>query len=189
SSAGPGKPVQNYLRLFMPLATLIRRSSLPCPEITTEQALQLLDQHYGLSGTLKALGSQQDRNFLLDTGNRRYVLKICHGAYSPAELQAQHAALGHLAAHAKVSVPGVVSSKNAAPLLSREVADKPVHVRLLEFIAGQSLSHLAHLPPDVVVGLGELCAQVDQALAGFEHPGLERILQWDPRHAMALIKH
>ncbi|WP_341524157.1 aminotransferase [Pseudomonas sp. G.S.17] len=173
----------------MPLATLIRRSSLPCPEITTEQALQLLDQHYGLSGTLKALGSQQDRNFLLDTGSRRYILKICHGAYSPAELHAQHAALGHLAAHSQVRVPGLVSSKNTEQLLSLEIDAKPVHVRLLEFIEGQSLSHLAHLPTDVVVGLGELCAQVDQALAGFEHPGLERILQWDPRHAMALIKH
>lgn len=40
-----------------------------------------------------------------------------------------------------------------------------------------------------MVGLGELCARVDLALADFEHPGLERILQWDPRHAHALIKH
>ncbi|EPN14444.1 class III aminotransferase, partial [Pseudomonas syringae pv. actinidiae ICMP 18804] len=32
----------------MPLATLIRRSSLPCPAVSVEQALQLLAQHYGL---------------------------------------------------------------------------------------------------------------------------------------------
>ncbi|WP_191864275.1 hypothetical protein, partial [Pseudomonas viridiflava] len=63
----------------MPLATLIRRSSLPCPEVSAEQALQLLQQHYGPSGTLKTLGSQQDRNFLLETEKRRYGLKICHG--------------------------------------------------------------------------------------------------------------
>ncbi len=173
----------------MPLATLIRRSSLPCPEVSAEQALHLLAQHYGLSGTLKELGSQQDCNFLVDTGTHRYVLKICHGAYSPLELDAQHAALGHLASHSAVRVPGVVRASDGRQLLTVELGGKPLHVRLLEFIDGQALSHLRHLPRDVVAGLGELCAQVDRSLAAFEHPGLERILQWDPRHAQALIKH
>lgn len=173
----------------MPLATLIRRSSLPCPEVSSEQALQLLEEHYALSGALKELGSQQDRNFLLDTGDQRFVLKICHGAYSPLELEAQHAALGHLAADSRVRVPGVVLASSGKQLLSLEIGGHAVHARLLEFIDGQALSHLRHLPLDVVVGLGELCAQVDRSLAGLEHPGLERVLQWDPRHAQALIKH
>ncbi|KWS87838.1 MULTISPECIES: aminotransferase [Pseudomonas syringae group] len=173
----------------MPLATLIRRSSLPCPEVSVDQALQLLAQHYGLSGTLKALGSQQDRNFLLETDTRRYVLKICHGAYSSTELNAQHAALQHLSSHSAVGVPGVVGANDGGQLLSIRIDGQAVHVRLLEFIDGQSLGHAGHLGHEVVVGLGELCARVDLALAGFEHPGLERILQWDPRHAHALIKH
>ncbi|MCV4286045.1 aminotransferase [Pseudomonas capsici] len=173
----------------MPLATLIRRSSLPCPQVDTDQALQLLEQHYGLSGSLKELGSQQDRNFLLDTRQRRYVLKICHGAYSTVELDAQHAALQHLASHSAVRVPGVIRANNTEQLLSLDVDGQAVHVRLLEFIDGQSLGHVQHLSHEVVAGLGELCAQVDQALAAFEHPGLERILQWDPRHAQALIRH
>lgn len=173
----------------MPLATLIRRSSLPCPQVSADQALQLLEQHYGLSGMLKELGSQQDRNFLLDTNARRYVLKICHGAYSPLELDAQHAALGHLAAHSQVSVPGVVRAQTGEQLLSLEIGGHAVHARLLEFVDGQTLNHLRHLPLEVVMALGELCAQVDRCLASLEHPGLERILQWDPRHAQALIKH
>jgi len=173
----------------MPLATLIRRSSLPCPEVSAEQALQLLAQHYGLSGTLKELGSQQDRNFLVDTGARRYVLKICHGDYSPLELDAQHGALGHLTRHSDVMVPEVISTHGSEQLLTVELAGNLVHVRLLEFIDGQALSHLSHLPLDVVVELGELCARVDRSLAAFEHPGLERVLQWDPRHAQALIRH
>ncbi|MCI8207987.1 hypothetical protein AUC61_00430 [Pseudomonas sp. S25] len=173
----------------MPLATLIRRSSLPCPEVTAEQALQLLEQHYGLSGTLKELGSQQDRNFLLDTGERRFVLKICHGAYSPLELDAQHAALWHLGAGSSVRVPGVRLADTGEQLLSLEIGGHAVHARLLDFIDGQALSHLGHLPLDVVVGLGELCARVDRSLASLEHPGLDRVLQWDPRHAQALIKH
>ncbi|KPX31848.1 Uncharacterized protein ALO77_04196 [Pseudomonas coronafaciens pv. garcae] len=177
------------IEVMMPLATLIRRSSLPCPEVSLDQALQLLERHYALSGTLKALGSQQDRNFLLETGTRRYVLKICHGAYSPAELNAQHAALEHLASHLAVSVPGVIRTSDGQSLLSIEIDGKAVHARLLEFIDGQSLGHVGHLSHEVVTALGELCAHLDLSLADFEHPGLERILQWDPRHAHALIKH
>ncbi|WP_164662972.1 phosphotransferase, partial [Pseudomonas viridiflava] len=115
----------------MPLATLIRRSSLPCPEVSSEQALQLLQQHYGLSGTLKTLGSQQDRNFLLETEKRRYVLKICHGAYSTQELDAQHGALQHLAGHSGLSVPGVIRANDTEQLPSLEIDGQPVHVRLL----------------------------------------------------------
>ncbi|MGV8921466.1 MAG: aminotransferase [Pseudomonas sp.] len=173
----------------MPLATLIHRSSLPCPEVSAAQALRLLEEHYGLGGVLKELGSQQDRNYRVDSDAGRFVLKICHGDYSPLELQAQHAALAHLGAVPGLRVPRVLKARNGQELLSLEVDGRAVQVRVLEFIDGQSLAHLSHLSRDVVVGLGELCAQVDQALAGFEHPGLERTLQWDPRHAEALIEH
>ncbi|MDB5996925.1 MAG: hypothetical protein JWP42_4061 [Pseudomonas sp.] len=44
----------------MPLATLIHRASLPSPQVSAAQALELLEGHYGLSGRLQALGSQQD---------------------------------------------------------------------------------------------------------------------------------
>jgi Ser/Thr protein kinase RdoA (MazF antagonist) len=40
-----------------------------------------------------------------------------------------------------------------------------------------------------VAGFGRLCGEMDLALAGFDHPGLERTLQWDARHASALISH
>ena len=153
-------------------------------------AAELLSTHYGLAGSLKELGSHQDRNFLLDGGDgRRYVLKICHGDYATSELDAQHAALRHLGSQSNVRVPGVMSALNGKDLLSVDVGGHAVHVRLLEFIDGQSLAHVEHLSRHVMVGLAELCAQVDVALANFEHPGLERILQWDPRHASALIKH
>ena len=173
----------------MPLATLIRRSSLPCPDIDSRRAGHLLHQHYGLSGALKELGSQQDRNFLLDADAGRYVFKACHGDYSTVELDAQHAALQHLASHSGVRVPRVIRASSGEQLLSLNLDGQSVHVRVLDFIDGQSLAHVAHLGREVVTGLGELCARVDLALAGFQHPGLDRILQWDPRHASALIRH
>ncbi|SEH93399.1 aminotransferase [Pseudomonas asplenii] len=173
----------------MLLATLIRRASLPSPNVSMSQALQLLEEHYGLSGTLKALGSQQDLNYRVDSDQGRFVLKVCHGDYASQELQAQHAGLAHLAGRAGLRVPRVIAAKNGQDLLSLELAGQPLHVRLLEYIEGQSLTHLKHLGRELVVGLGRLCGEMDRALADFQHPGLERTLQWDPRHADALIEH
>ncbi|TKJ82782.1 aminotransferase [Pseudomonas koreensis] len=173
----------------MPLATLIHRASLPSPQVSAEQALQWLAEHYGLSGTLQALGSQQDLNFRVDSPRGRFVLKICRGDYALVELQAQQAGLKYLAEHSAVTVPRVIAANNGEDLLSLEVGGEAVHVRLLDYIEGQPLTHLDHLGRDVVAGFGRLCGEMDLALAGFDHPGLERTLQWDARHASALISH
>ncbi|WP_455911103.1 aminotransferase [Pseudomonas putida] len=171
----------------MLLATLIHRASLPCPQISADQAAQLLEQHYGLTGTLQSLGSQQDLNYRVDSERGRFVLKICRGDYAAVELQAQHAALDNLQAY--VRVPKVNRALTGEDLLTVTVGGQTVHLRLLDYIDGQPLTQLPHLGRDVIAGFGELCGQVSRALEHFEHPGLDRTLQWDPRHAHALITH
>ena len=171
----------------MLLATLIHRASLSCPQISADQAAQLLEQHYGLTGALQSLGSQQDLNYRVDSERGRFVLKICRGDYATIELQAQHAALNDLQAH--VRVPRVNRALTGEDVLSVTVGGQTAHLRLLDYIDGQPLTHLPHLGRDVIAGFGELCGQVSRALEHFEHPGLDRTLQWDPRHAHALITH
>ncbi|NYH08662.1 aminotransferase [Pseudomonas moraviensis] len=173
----------------MSFATLIHRASLPGPQVTAEQALQVLTQHYGLSGKLQALGSQQDLNYRVDSERGRFVLKVCRGDYSLVELQAQHAGLKYLADHGDVQVPRVIPANDGQDLLSLEIGGEAVHVRLLDYIEGQPLTALDHLGHEVAAGFGRLCGEMDLALAGFDHPGLERTLQWDARHASALIEH
>ncbi|OPA95997.1 hypothetical protein BFW86_00860 [Pseudomonas fluorescens] len=170
----------------MPLATLIHRASLPCPYVGPDQAAQLLEQHYGLAGTLQSLGSQQDLNYKVDSARGRFVLKICHGDYAALELQAQHAALKHLRA---VRVPRVIESLAGEELLTLTVDGRTLHLRVLDYIDGQPLTHLPHLGREVIAGFGELCGRMSLALAEFTHPGLDRTLQWDPRHAGELITH
>ncbi|MFJ2287924.1 aminotransferase [Pseudomonas iridis] len=173
----------------MSLDTLIHRASLPSPQVSEAQALQWLAEHYGLSGTLQALGSQQDLNYRVDSARGRFVLKICRGDYALVELQAQHAGLKYLAENSDVHVPRVIAANSGEDLLSLEVDGEAVHVRLLDYIEGQPLTHLDHLGHAVVAGFGRLCGEMDLALAGFDHAGLERTLQWDARHASALIAH
>lgn len=173
----------------MLLATLIHRASLPCPQVDPDQAAHLLEQHYGLTGTLQALGSQQDLNYKVDSDRGRFVLKICRGDYAAVELQAQHAALNNLQAHVQMQVPQVIKAHTGEELLTVAVDGQNLHLRLLDYIDGQPLTHLPHLGRDVIAGFGALCGRMSLALADFQHPGLDRTLQWDPRHAQELITH
>ncbi|MFJ4442602.1 aminotransferase [Pseudomonas sp. NPDC089422] len=170
------------------LDTLIQRSGLPSPSLSEAQAHALLQAHYGLDGDLTALGSQQDLNFRLDAAHGRYVLKACHGSYAEVELQAQHAALAYLREQG-LPVPAVQAAQDGESLLAVDIDGQPLRVRLLDYIDGQPLTRLKHMPPRLMAELGSLCARLDNVLADFDHPGLARTLQWDPQHAQMLIEH
>ena len=163
---------------------LLDRMALPRPDVTASEAADILLTHYGLSGTLSELGSQQDRNYRLDTEDGRYVLKICHAAYETQELEAQNAALHHLRAKADAPrVPNVMASTEGHEIVPVSVREQDYQVRLLEFLEGDGLTHRAYLAPASVAALGALCARLAAALADFTHPGLDRSLQWDLRRA------
>ncbi|MCX2685019.1 aminotransferase [Pseudomonas sp. DCB_AW] len=170
------------------LDILIQRSALPSPALSEAQAHALLQAHYSLAGSLSSLGSQQDLNFRVDAAQGRFVLKACHGSYAQVELEAQHAALAYLREQG-LPVPAVRPAQNGQALLALDIDGQPLRVRLLDYIDGQPLTRLKHMAPRLIAELGGLCAKVDQALAEFDHPGLNRTLQWDPQHAQALIQH
>ena len=165
-------------------ATLANRMQLPRPDVTPEEAAEILQTHYGLSGTLTELGSQQDRNYRVDAGDNAYVLKICHAEYELVELEAQNAAIRHLQDKPDAPrVPEVVPALNGRDILSVTLRERDYLVRLLGFLPGQTLTRYKHLPPASAAGLGALSARLARDLADFDHPGLHRNLQWDLRRA------
>lgn len=168
----------------MPDTALLQRTTLPRPEVSIEQAAILLKEHYGLEGTLKELGSQQDRNYMIDTGEARFVLKICHAEYTTAELEAQNEAMLHLARQTDaLRVPQPVPASDGSLILPRTIEDKNYQIRLLTFLDGESLTRRKHLPETTIRALGKLAAQTAKGLSTFHHPGLDRDLQWDLRKA------
>ncbi|PVZ10353.1 MULTISPECIES: aminotransferase [unclassified Pseudomonas] len=168
----------------MLIETLSRRASLPPPDLDADGALALLEAHYGLTGRLSPLGSQQDRNFFVEAGDEQFVLKACRDDYSLMELQAQHQAMAHLAEHG-LPVPRVLKALNAESIIHVEGA----FVRVLSYLGGQPLTDRGWFGDVLNMRMGQMAAKVSVALAGFEHPGLERTLQWDPRHAWAVTEH
>lgn len=174
----------------MSTAALFDRTQLPRPNVSINDAASILRDDYGLTGAISELGSQQDRNFRIDTDSGRYVLKICRIEYAPIELEAQNSAMKLLAGNAEgPRVPMPVPALDGEEILSLTLADGVYQIRLLTFLDGEPLTRKKHLAEPVIAALGTLCATVAQDLKDFDHAGLERDLQWDLRKAGPVALH
>ncbi|KQY45792.1 aminotransferase [Rhizobium sp. Root483D2] len=168
----------------------LRRTELSRPDVNAGDASVLFAAHYGLSGPIVELGSQQDRNYRIDTENGRFVLKICRADYATLELEAQNAAMRHIAVKAGAPrVPRLVAASDGAEILFVTVRGEAYQIRLLDYIDGQPLTQRKHLPVTTVAALGALGGKLALALADFTHPGLSRDLQWDLRNAAPVVSH
>ncbi|BEJ11563.1 hypothetical protein CspHIS471_0200230 [Cutaneotrichosporon sp. HIS471] len=156
------------------------------PLVTAEDALAVGRTSYSLDGSVKELGSNQDRNFLLTTSGPQYLLKFDNDAFSISELEAQNDALLHLSA-AGISGPTPIRDNTGAWISRATTVDgRIVRVRLLSFVQGESLVSDGHFFPSIISRLGGLAGRVAATLAPM--PLLERDLQWDMRNAMAVIE-
>ncbi|MDX1890546.1 aminotransferase [Mycolicibacterium sp. 050158] len=169
----------------------LEQPELPAPRVTEQQAEKLLAAHYGLSARAESLGSNQDKNFLVFGAGEQPagVLKIANPAFTALELAAQDAAAA-LIADAEPALRVAVPLPNLDGEVSTSVDDLlggTAHVRLLRYLPGGTLVGLGYLAPSVVAKMGEVAARVSRALADFHHPGLDRALQWDLRHAHDVV--
>ncbi|OJU03037.1 MAG: hypothetical protein BGN83_02085 [Rhizobium sp. 63-7] len=174
----------------MPDDALLHRTQLPRPDVTAEEAAAILESFYDLRGDIKELGSQQDRNYRIDTGSARYVLKICRVDYATVELEAQNAAMRHLSAKPdSPRVPQPIPANNGEDILFLAVGGDEYQVRLLSYLDGEPLTRRKYLAEPAVAALGAMAARLSVNLADFDHPGLDRDLQWDLRRAGPVALH
>ena len=166
-----------------------RHGGLPVPQVTILQA-ERVAALFGLTVQAQPLGSQQDSNFLLaDGGSVLGVLKIANPAFSAAEIEAQDAAAAHIAgACPDLRVATVTHGPAEVPVDGGPVDGGRALARVLRFLPGGTLAGAGrYLSPRVVAGLGAVAGQVSLALSSFEHPGLDRVLQWDLQHALRVV--
>ena len=152
---------------------------------------------FGLTVQAQPLGSQQDSNFLLaEGGSVLGVLKIANPAFSAAEIEAQDAAAAHIAAaRPDLRVATVTHGPAEVPVDGGTAVDgstaadgSTALARVLRYLPGGTLAGAGrYLSPRVVAGLGAVAGRVSLALSSFEHPGLDRVLQWDLRHALRVV--
>jgi 4-aminobutyrate aminotransferase-like enzyme/Ser/Thr protein kinase RdoA (MazF antagonist) len=161
------------------------------PEVEAGEAHRLLREHFGLHGTLHELGSHQDRNYRVDTpAGEQFVLKVARHGLSRAELEAENAAMLRAAsAGLPFEVPVPQPALDGGLIAAGTTREGVTHdLRLVTWIDGEPLDRAGYLAPAVLRAHGAMAARIALALDGWDHPALDRALQWDLQHAGAIVE-
>jgi len=161
------------------------------PAVEAPEALRLLEAAFGRTGTLRELGSHQDRNYLVATPEGdRFVFKVARQGITRAELDAENEAMLRAAgAGLPFEVPVPQPSLGGGRVASAVTAGGPTHdLRLVTWIDGEPMDRAGYLAPAVLGAHGAMAARIALALDGWDHPALDRVLQWDIRHAVAVVE-
>ncbi|HKF85054.1 MAG TPA: phosphotransferase, partial [Candidatus Limnocylindrales bacterium] len=155
------------------------------PDVDLEEAARLLLAGWGRTGVVRQLGSHQDRNILVDGPDGRFVLKVARHGISRRELDAENGAMRHVAeAGVSFAVPVPVPALDGSLVVALPMRTGVVHdVRLVTFVDGTPLEDHRFFAPAVLRAHGSMAGELAVALAGFDHPGLDRAFQWDLRYA------
>ncbi len=161
----------------------------PRPRVDEALAAALARDVFGVEGRVSELGSHQDRNFRVVTDDDAVrVLKIANRGWGLPAIEAQNAALLHLAARkVPFAAPVPLTSLAGDHVAEARDGDDRLPLRLLTYVEGAPLSGTQHLSAEVVADLGRLAGHASAALADFDHPGLDRVVQWDLRHADTVL--
>ncbi|MFF4779460.1 aminotransferase [Microtetraspora fusca] len=160
---------------------------LPRPAVTASEANMIARDLFGVEGHVIELGSQQDRNFLIDDDHGgRWLLKVSNSAFSEAVVDAQNAIMRRLHEHG-LNAPQPVQTVDGGYKAPVELRDGRHFARLLTWVEGRPLIERSHLSERTLQSIGELVGDVSLALVGFAHPGLNRSIQWDLRRAGEVI--
>ena len=159
------------------------------PEVEAPEAARLLRRAFGIEGALDELWSHQDRNYRVTTpSGDRFVLKVAREGLGRAALEAENAAMLRVAsAGLPFEVPVPRPALDGALIARVTTASGAAHdLRLVTWLDGAPIAE-GHLPTSFLRAHGEMAARMARALDGFDHPALDRVLQWDVRHAGAVV--
>ncbi|MBW2015901.1 MAG: aminotransferase class III-fold pyridoxal phosphate-dependent enzyme [Deltaproteobacteria bacterium] len=158
----------------------------PC--FSESEASEIALDLFGIRATASPLPSERDQNFLLEAeGGERYVLKIANAREERDFLETQNQALVHL--EGKVPFcPKIFPSRTGTLISEVRSPDGKTHfVRLVSFLSGRPLGQISRHSSDLFQDLGRRVAQLDRALADFDHPGAHRAFHWDLARAEEVI--
>lgn len=151
------------------------------PDLPHRLVRAAVRESYGLEGGLEPLPAEWDQNLALETSADKYVIKIANRGHRDDVIDLQNAALDRLSAGWNAGItPEVVRSKTGR-LVSRlrDEAGNTWRLRILTWLDGVPLSAAAGLDSRSLGRIGETLGRMDRCLEGFEHPGMERDLDWD----------
>lgn len=144
----------------------------------------MLDEKYGIRGTLDSLISERDQNYRVTTAaGERFVFKIANRSENKITTDFQIQALLHLVRQGRpIVTPAThrtLGGKESSILMDGDIE----HVcRVVSYLDGTPLSAV-RVTPELARGFGRYAANLDLELADFEHTGDRQVLLWDLQRA------
>jgi len=160
-------------------------SLLQAPRFDAAGAEHLARELFRVHATASLLPSERDQNFLLTSpAGERYVLKIANGGEERAMLEAQNAAMAHVARRVSFC-PRVLTTGSGDTI--GFTPDGNHFVRLVTYLAGTPLARRSARTLALLENIGRAIGALDAALADFDHPAIHRDFHWDLVHARRVI--
>jgi len=156
----------------------------PFRSIAVDEALGVLNVHFGVAGTLERLATEKDDTFRLATpAGDRFIVKFSNPDEDPNELALQSDLLDHLARHdSDLPTPRVVRDRDGAGFFRHiDGHGQPRLVRMLTYLEGTPLDRVDATAADRA-RVGAVLARLRLAMADFSHPHDEREIAWDVQH-------
>ncbi len=149
-------------------------------EPAREQIVQLLQEEYGVSGSLSRLAGE-NINYLIHSDKNRYVLKLASRERSNLVLDMEHRAEKFvLDSDLELQVPRTIKTRTGKIFAELAICpDTTLRARLLRFLAGTPWDELEQTSNELLMHLGETLARLDLELSNFTHPAMHRTHQWD----------
>ena len=157
------------------------------PDFNLKNALKIAEDLYGISGIIKEIPSERDRNFYLKTQDGlEYVLKIAATSEKKEILEFQNQAMEYLMG--KINCPRVLSTKSGHEIATVSDEDNRSHyVRLLTYLPGKILGDISDTTADLLYDLGRFIGDLTIGLDSFHHPATKREFHWDLKNASSVI--
>ena len=159
----------------------------------TERAALIAREHFEIDGEARALPGEFDLNFRVAAVDRDFVLKLSPESRRPVfELVTgclDHVADASLSARIpRLVLPTLSGHLPRSPIAQVDFEGAPCIASAVTFVEGVPLAGVRPRSMAVLEALGALLAELDVALSGFDHPGLDRDFEWRMESAPETIR-
>ncbi|GAA3805363.1 aminotransferase class III-fold pyridoxal phosphate-dependent enzyme [Nocardioides panacisoli] len=154
--------------------------SEPNPDLDLEGLRTSVERHWGLDGDLVPLHGERDRNFRVESGSRRHLLKVHNPADTEAVVDLQVSVLRHLRSVAPdLPVPAAVPTRDGRPWVQLTGQDGRRSLAWVQTWLEGRHPDPAEMRTTHLREWGRTSARLGRALRGFGHPGAGQPMLWD----------
>lgn len=147
--------------------------------ITEKQAIQVLEDVYGIIGSVKKLPGEIDFNFKVSTNTDNYILKISRPDFDLSYVEYQNSLLEYLASTPAKAPTTIQSVSGKDYEIIKDINGNQRLVRLMSWIPGRLWSEVAPISSSLLVNLGQCTGTLTKSLLGFDHKEAHREFEWD----------